>query len=164
MAVIRWGMVAIASCFATGLALAATQATAPSQVLDSPAQGSELLADDGRKLVFGDGNEHAIRIHDAQGRLVRERHLADFLPAAYVHSLPRGEQGLQWLRQAKLVQGQDRVEFSVLVPGSAPGATGPALIFSIDLRDGGVSTAQIREYVAALDHARALEARVALSR
>src|SRR5687768_14169355 len=102
MAVIRGSLTAVAFCLAIGSATAVTPALAP-------AASSALLAEDGRKLVFGDGNEFAIRIHDAQGRMVRERQLADFLPAAYVHALPRGEHGLQWRRAAKFVDGQDSV-------------------------------------------------------
>lgn len=125
-----------------------------------------ILADDGKRLEFDDafGGQHAIRLRDAQGRLVRDLDLGVFLPAAYVSALPRGEARLHWLRQFKSVAGEDRVEFTVPTPGSAAGVTGPALHFSIDLRDGSVRTAQIREYLAALDEARALEASTTLAR
>lgn len=124
---------------------------------DDVGQGSALLADDGRLLVFGDAaadGDHAMLLHDARGRVVRELDLGDFLPAAYVQAIPRGDGGLQWRREAKFARGQARVEFSVPTPGSAAGATGPALRFSIDLRDGAVRTAQIREYLAAAGRAR----------
>jgi hypothetical protein len=127
---------------------------------------SALLADDGRLLIFADaaaGRGAAIVVHDARGRLVRELDLGLFLPPAYVQSLPRDESGVHWRRDATLAVAQDRAEFSVAVPGSAAGATGPALHFSIDFRDGRVRTAQIREYLVAADRARTLVAGTAAS-
>jgi len=124
-----------------------------------PAAGNALLADDGRLLSFGEGaidGGGAIVLHDAQGRIVRELDLGQFLPAAYVQALPRDEAGLHWRRAAQLAGAQESVEFAVAAPGSAAGATGPALRFSIDLRDGSVRTAQIREYLVAADRARML--------
>ena len=146
---------------ALGIASAGAFAGVPAPAL-SVAPESAMLAQDGRRLVFGDAADdgsHAIQVYDAQGRIVRDLALGDFLPAAYVHTLPRGETGLQWRREAQLVG--DNVEFSVPTPGAVAGATGPALSFSIDLRDGAVRTAQIREYLAAADEAMALEAKTA---
>ena len=125
------------------------------------APGDATLVDRGRQVSLApaaDDGRHALRLQDAQGRVVRELDLAAFLPAAYVHSLPRDDRGLQWWREAKLDRANHRVDLSVPVPGSAAGASGPALHFSIDLRDGTVRTAQIREYLDAADQARALVA------
>jgi hypothetical protein len=157
MAAIRGKFVALALCIASAAAFAGAPAPA-----NGVAPESAMLAQDGRRLVFGEAAEdgaRAIQVYDAQGRIVRELALGDFLPAAYVRALPRGEAGLQWRREARLVGEQ--VEFSVPTPGSAAGATGAALSFSIDLRDGAVRTAQIREYLAAADEAMALEAKTA---
>jgi hypothetical protein len=120
--------------------------------------GGAMLGDDGALLVFDQVSpqgEHAIALRDAQGRLVRELDLGEFLPAAYIHALPRGADGLHWRSAAEMAGGL--AEFSV----PAPGEGGGALRFSIDLRDGSVRTAQIREYLAAADAARALEASTA---
>jgi len=121
------------------------------------AQVADLrLDDDGRLLAFDEGSaegEHAIALYDAEGRLVRELALTDFLPRAYVHALAQDASGLHWRNEAAIA-AQDSVEFSVPVP--AAGAGTPALQFSIDLHDGLVRTAQIREYLAAADAARTL--------
>jgi len=125
------------------------------------AAGDATLVDGGRQVSLARADEdgrHALRLQDAQGRIVRELDLAGFLPAAYVQALPRDDRGLQWWREAKLDRANHRVDFSVPVPGSAAGASGPALQFSIDLRDGAVRTTQIREYLVAADQARALVA------
>jgi hypothetical protein len=122
---------------------------------------SALLADDGRLVIFADAASDrgdAIVLHDARGRVVRELDLGLFLPTAYVQALPRDEGGVHWRREAKLAGAQDSAEFSVAVPGSTAGASGPSLRFSIDLRDGSVRTAQIREYLVAADRARTLVA------
>ena len=143
MTAIRWGFV-VAALFASGVAF-----------------GDATLADGDRQLVLADGSAdgaQALRLQDAQGRVVRELDLGDFLPAAYVRALPRGDHGLQWYREAKLDREAHRVDFSVPAPGSEAGTTGPELHFSIDLRDGTVRTAQIREYLAAAEQARILEA------
>ena len=155
MVAIQGRLVAVAMCFASAVAVAGEQAGA-------------IRADDGRQLVFEQGvavgaGKPAMLLRDAQGRIVREVDLRVFLPAAYIHALPRDEARLHWLREARLV-GQGRVEFTVPTPGSAAGASGPALHFSIDLRDGSVRTAQIRNYLAALDEARAMEAATTLAR
>jgi len=123
--------------------------------------GNAFLADDGRMLNFCDDavdGGDAIVLHDAQGAVVRELDLGQFLPAAYLQSLPRDARGLHWRRGAKLAGAQDSVEFSVALPGSSAGASGPSLRFSVDLRDGSVRTTQIREYLAAADRARTLVA------
>jgi hypothetical protein len=143
MSAIRWGLLVAVLC-ASGVAL-----------------GDATLVDGDRRLVLAEGSAdgaHALRLQDAQGNVVRELDLAAFLPAAYVRALPRGEAGLRWYRDAKLDRGAHRVDFSVPAPGSEAGTTGPELRFSIDLRDGTVRTEQIREYLAAADQARILEA------
>ena len=149
MAAIRWGIAAAAVCLASATAWASAPAATQAKVF-------EARAGDGRLVAFDDGTtggEHAIRVYDAQGKLVRELALADFLPADYVRALPRSESGLQWRRDAKLAPSQASVDFSVAVPGE-----GEALSFSIDLRDGVVRTSQIREYLAAADQARTIAA------
>lgn len=131
------------------------------------AAGSALLADDGRLLILDEGARDggdALVLHDARGRIVRELDLGQFLPTAYVRSLPRDERGLHWRREARFAGTQDAVEFSVAAPGSAAGGTGPALRFSIDLGDGSVRTAQIREYLVAADRARTLAATASTQR
>jgi len=141
---LHWGIAAMA------LGLAGTPALAGTAAAPEPAQ--VLAAADGHRLVFDEGSmagEHAIALYDAEGKLVRELALGDFLPADYVHALSRGGK-MQW-RSDAAVAAQDAAEFSVLVPGGAP-----ALQFSIDLRDGVVRTSQIREYLAAADAARTL--------
>lgn len=154
MAARGWKFVAAALCLAGAPAFSALPAP-------GVASGGATLVDGGRQVSLARANEdgrHALRLQDAQGRIVRELDLAGFLPAAYVQALPRDDRGLRWWREAKLDRANHRVDFSVPVPGSAAGATGPALHFSIDLRDGAVRTAQIREYLAAADRARALAA------
>ena len=72
MALYRWGCVAVVMCLASGSALSSP----PVEV---------LRADDGSSLAFDDnapGGEHAMRVFDPQGKLVRELDLADFLPTA----------------------------------------------------------------------------------
>jgi hypothetical protein len=144
MTTIRWGFVA-AALVASGVA-----------------RGDTAFADGERRVVFdgrsADGAQ-SLRLTDAQGRVVRELDLGDFLPEAYVRALPRKDGELQWWREAKLDRASHQVEFSVPAPSSTPGATGAALRFSIDLRDGAVRTAQIREYLAAADQARLLAAK-----
>jgi hypothetical protein len=152
MVAIRLGCVVAALCLAVAPAMAGEQ-------------GVEIAAKDGRRVVFDEGTadgRHALQVRDAKDQVVREVNLGEFLPAAYIQALPHDANGLRWRREAKLA-GQDRVEFTVAKPGSDAGATGPALRFSIDLRDGSVRTAQIREYLAAVDLARALQAGTALA-
>ena len=149
MAAIRWKWAVAAVC-SLGVTAVSAVALAP-----ATAQGVEMRADDGRVVVFDGG--HAIVVEDAQGKVVRALELDEFLPAAYVRALPRNAEGLAWRRDAFFEDGQSRVEFSVAAPGSAAGASGPALAFSIDLADGRVRTSQIREYLAAADAARALD-------
>jgi hypothetical protein len=150
MAANRWKWVAAVICITS--VSAAALAVTPEAAAQT---GTAISAADGRKVLF-DG-EHDIVVQDAQGKVVRALELVEFLPPAYVRALPTGEGKLQWRREAKFADGQERVEFSVPMPGSAAGATGPALSFTIDLGDGRVRTAQIREYLAAVDAARALE-------
>lgn len=147
----KWGMAALAVCLAVAPALAVLPeaAATPQDVLKS-AYGQSLAFDDATT-----GGEHAIRVYDAQGKLVRELDLADFLPRDYVQALPHDAAGLHWRREVHLVDAQ-QAEFSVTLPGAAEG--GDALHFSIDLQDGTVRTEQIREYLAAADQARSLAA------
>ena len=154
MAAIRWGIAAAAVCLASATAWASAPAATQAKVF-------ELRAADGGLVSFDDGTtggEHAIRLYDAQGTLVRELALVDFLPADYVRALPRDDSGLQWRRDAKLAPSQAAVDFSVAVPGADE-----ALDFSIDLRDGVVRTSQIREYIAAAEQARTLVSGPALA-
>jgi len=133
----------------------------------APALGAQAMAatsisDEGRSVSFDEqamDGAHAIRVQDRQGHILRELTLADFLPAAYVRVLPRGESGLRWLRGATLDRAQHRVDFKVAAP-----AGDAALAFSIDLRDGRVRTAQIREYLAAANAARELESATPIAR
>jgi len=114
-----------------------------------------LVSTDGHKLVFDEASlsgEHAIALYDANGKLVRDLALGDFLPADYVRVLARDGQ-LHWRGDAA-VAAQDSADFSVSVPGANAGP----LHFSIDLRDGLVRTSEIREYLAAADVARSLAA------
>jgi hypothetical protein len=144
MAFVRWGWVVAT----IGLAVAPAFASAPA----SQMAGEGVYAGEMGNVAFnGDSaqGEHAIRLFDAQGRLVRDVDLGDFLSKDYVAALPGDSNGLQWRRGTKLAK--DAVEFDVAVPGAADAA----LHFSIDLRDGLVRTAQIREYLAATDQARA---------
>jgi len=152
MVSIRWGI-------AAGAALLAGSALAAAPVADAPVARQVLVADGGQRVALdaetADG-AHAIRVFDAQGKLVRDVALGDFLPKDFVAVLPHEGQGLHWLGQAKLAEGA--VEFSVAVP-EAPAA----LHFSIDLRDGVVRTSEIREYLAAADQARALGTNTAVA-
>jgi hypothetical protein len=141
----HWGLAAMALGLAIAPAFAGTE-VAPAQV---------LVSADGHKLVFDEASisgEHAIALYDANGKLVRELALGDFLPADYVHVLARDGQ-LHWRADAA-VAAQDSADFSVPVPGADAGS----LHFSIDLRDGLVRTSEIREYLAAADAARSLAA------
>lgn len=150
----KWGIGAAAMCLACGSALGSATAVSPAAAPAAAGAGQELVAEDGRRLAFDDSaadGGHAIRVYDAQGKLVRELDLADFLPKEYVGALPHDAAGLHWRREAAVTK--DAVEFSVPVPGSTEGQ---ALQFSVDLDDGLVRTAQIREYLAAADQARAL--------
>ena len=151
MAAMRLGIVAAALSLACASALAVVPAVSP----EAPAAaGQVLVADDGRRVSFDDSaidGGHAIRVFDAQGKLVRELDLADFLPKDYVGALVHDDGGLQWRRDASLSAGMDAAEFSVAVPGAAA----DSLHFSIDLRDGVVRTSEIREYLAAADAVRA---------
>jgi hypothetical protein len=151
MSAMKWGMAAVAVCLAVAPALAALPEAAamPQDALRS-AYGQSLAFDDASTA-----GEHAIRVYDAQGKLVRDLDLADFLPGEYVRALPHDAAGLHWRREVHLVDAQ-QAEFSVPVPGAAQGAQ--ALSFSIDLQDGTVRTSQIREYLAAADQARRLAA------
>ena len=153
----RKGWMGVALCLASASALAGVQMQAGQVV----AGGHAMVAGAEGRVVF-DGSSaagaQALRIEDAKGALVRQVDLAAFLPASYVHALPRDGEGLRWWRDATLDEAQHQVLFRVPVPGSASGATGPALQFSIDLRDGSVRTAQIREYLAAVDESRKLGA------
>jgi hypothetical protein len=152
MSAMKWGMAAVAVCLAVAPALAALPEAAA-------VSGDALRSADGHALAFDDAattGEHAIRVYDAQGKLVRELDLADFLPREYVQALPRDAAGLHWRREVHLVDAQ-QAQFSVPVPGAAEG--GDALQFSIDLQDGTVRTSQIREYLAAADQARELATR-----
>jgi len=142
MAFVRWGFAAAAICVAVAPAFAAAPAT---QV-----QEGQVFADSGRMVAFHEesaAGEHAIQLFDAQGKLVRDLALGDFLPKDYIAALPHDASGLHW-RGATKATGEV-VEFDVASPGAG------ALHFSIDLRDGLVRTAQIREYLAAADQARA---------
>ena len=162
MAAYRMGMVALVLGISSAAAWAgAVSPTSPALVSPAGATQTSIAASD-RELVFEDATttgEKAIVLRDAQGHVIRELDLGEFLPAAYVQALPRNEHGLFWRRESKLVDAQDSVEFSVPTPGSEVGANGPALRFSIDLRDGSVRTSQIREYIDAADQARELASR-----
>ena len=139
MAAMRWGWMAVAIGLAGTPALAATP------------------VETGRRVDFDgaiDGS-HAIRLLDERGALVRELHLADFLPAEFVDALPREQGRLRWMHGAARQATPDSVDFVVDVPGAVDGAV---LHFSIDLRDGLLRTTQLREYLAAADRARALVA------
>jgi hypothetical protein len=151
MSAMKWGVAAVAVGLVVAPALAALpEAVAVPQDALKSAYGQSLAYDDAAT-----GGEHAIRVYDAQGKLVRDLDLADFLPREYVQALPHDAAGLHWRREVHLVDGK-QAEFSVPVPGAAEG--GAALQFSIDLQDGTVRTAQIREYLAAADEARHLAA------
>jgi hypothetical protein len=163
MAVDRKGLVLAALCLASASALAGV----PAPVAPGVAAGHAMVIGADHKVVFDGASVdgvHALRLEDAQGRVVREVDLLAFLPASYVHVLPREGESLRWWRDAKLDVAQQEVRFSVPVPGSAAGANGPALEFSIDLRDGSVRTAQIREYLAAVDASRALDQQAVAAR
>ena len=150
MAVMRLGIAALA----LSLACASALAVAPAAPQADAADGVVLVGEDGHRVAFDDSNvdgAHAIRLFDAQGKLVREMDLADFLPKHYVGALAHDEGGLKWRREASLAEGEDAVEFSVAVPG----ASEDSLHFSIDLRDGVVRTSEIRKYLAAADATRA---------
>jgi hypothetical protein len=161
MAADRKGMMLAALCLASASALAGVQAPQEAGV----AAGHAILAGADRRLIL-DGSSaegaHALRLEDAQGKVVREVDLGAFLPASYVHALPREGAALRWWRTAKLDAAAQQVWFRVPVP--AAGANGPELEFSIDLRDGSVRTAQIREYLAAVDAARALDQQAVAAR
>jgi hypothetical protein len=148
MAFVRWGVAATV----LGLAMApASFASAPA----TASQDGQVFAEGGRMVAFNEESvlgKHAIQLFDAQGKLVRDLSLADFLSKDYIAALPSDAAGLHWRRDTKLVG--DAVEFDVVVPG----AEGASLHFSIDVNDGLVRTAQIREYLAAADQARSLAA------
>jgi hypothetical protein len=165
MAVNRKGLMLAALCLASASALAGVQVSAPAQAATGVAAGNAILSGADRRLIL-DGSSaegvHALRLEDAQGKVVREVDLGAFLPASYVHALPRDGASLRWWRTAKLDAAAQQVWFRVPVP--AAGANGPELEFSIDLRDGSVRTAQIREYLAAVDAARALDQQAVAAR
>jgi hypothetical protein len=161
MAMDRKGMMLAALCLASASALAGVQAPVGPGV----AAGNAILAGADRRLILDGSSEegaHALRLEDTQGNVVREVDLTAFLPASYVHALPRDGASLRWWRTAKLDAATQQAWFRVPVP--AAGANGPALEFSVDLRDGSVRTAQIREYLEAVDAARALERQAVASR
>jgi hypothetical protein len=152
-----------AMCLASASALAGVQAQQEAGV----AVGHATLIAADRTVVLDGASAagaHAIRLQDAQGGVVREVDLLAFLPASYVHNLPREGEALRWWRTAKLDAARQQVFFSVPAPGSGAGATGPGLEFSIDLRDGSLRTAQIREYLAAVDASRALDEQAVAAR
>ena len=150
MAAMRLGMVVVALSLACASALAVAPAVSP----EASAAAQVLASADGRRVAFDDSaidGGHAIRVFDADGKLVRELDLADFLPKHYVGALAHDDGGLKWRRGASLAADKGAVEFSVAVPG----ADEDALHFSVDLQDGVVRTSEIREYLAAADAARA---------
>ena len=150
MVAMRLGIAALALSLACASALAVVPAVSPAS---SAAAGVVMVGEGGHRVAFDDSavdGAHAIRLFDAQGELLREMDLADFLPGDYVGAIARTEAGLQWRRASGLSPTKDAVEFSVAVPGSEA----DALHFSIDLRDGVVRTSEIREYLAAADAVR----------
>jgi hypothetical protein len=124
--------------------------------LQAGAAGQVLLDDGGHLLAFDDATregEHAIVLYAASGQLLRAVDLGEFLPQDYLRALPRDAGILHWRGATAPTAAQAVAVFDVAAPG------GGALRFSIGFDDGLVRTAQIREYLAAADQARALAAK-----
>jgi hypothetical protein len=160
MAKIRVALIAVAAvCLGSASALAGAPVVAPPA--GAVVAQEFLVTADGRRVAFDDtvlDGARAIRLFDANGALVRELDLIDFLPGEFVAALPRTGGHLRWRGAAVFAASQDSLEFSVRVPGASGDAQAAPLLFSIDLQDGLVRTSQIREYLAAADRARALGA------
>ncbi|WP_343626453.1 hypothetical protein [Roseateles puraquae] len=94
----------------------------------SPVQAA--VSDTGRVATFDNWHgvgwgDDVVVLFDAQGRLVRQMGLADFLPRTYVHALPQSVSSILWGGEHAFTADGQSLQLQVVVPDADPSRPRP---------------------------------------
>ena len=116
-----------------------------------------LVTANGKYLVTFDNwhmtghGDDAVVIYGQRGRLIRKFALVDFLPQAYIDTLPTSVSSIHWGSEHVFADGDETLVLSVVEPGLAPGdGNGLAVSVRIRLADGMVTPPAGRAWERAL--------------